>query len=338
MSARYALKGNTCPVILPFPKPVLTVNSYAEQDTTVSAGTHTTTAMSSWRVLTSVRLARLASAPSSQTCAPGSLLQTRSGSSYAKKDQQHNKNNQNKNNGQKAAIALASATALALKVLYDEKGISLQAAAAVAAITGMSSAQISALAGSVSAGSSIASVASSFGGYEFSVAFKLELENYTNDHLSVYQNKYNDGHVSKPPVDIKPGIKEAMSGHKVSNTATGCSGTASWTIGNKRNEKMLVVMYSIPFDQNFHSNYCAVGIFDKRDTTDFFKLMYKETEQNFKRKEFYRDADPAIYYDSNYIVTATMGSNHKPEIQVRLYPKSVDNLANKLCGEGISFK
>merc|ERR1712123_202545 len=166
-----------------------TVNSYAEQDTTVSAGTHTTTAMSSWRVVTSVRLARLASAPSSQTCAPGTLLQTRSGSSYAQKDQQHNKNDQNKNNGQKAAIALASATALALKVLYDEKEISLQAAAAVAAITGMSSAQISALAGSVSAGSSIASVASSFGGYEFSVAFKLELENYTNDHLSVYQNK-----------------------------------------------------------------------------------------------------------------------------------------------------
>merc|ERR1712106_776113 len=100
---------------------------YAEQDITVSAGTRITTAMSSWRVLTSGRLARLASAPSSQTCAPGTLLQTRSGSSYAKKDQQHNKNNQNKNNGQKAAIALASATALALKVLYDEQGISLQA-------------------------------------------------------------------------------------------------------------------------------------------------------------------------------------------------------------------
>jgi len=121
------LRLGHCPGVLPFPEPVLTENSYAEQDITVSAGTHTTTAMSSWRVLTSVRLARLASAPSSQTCAPGTLLQTRSGSSYAKKDQQHNKNDQNKNNGQKAAIALASATALALKVLYDEQGISLQA-------------------------------------------------------------------------------------------------------------------------------------------------------------------------------------------------------------------
>jgi len=209
---------------------------------------------------------------------------------------------------------------------------------AVAAVLGVTSAQVTALAGSVGAGSSIASVASSFGGYEFNVAFKLELENYTNDHLSVYQNKYNDGHVSKPPVDIKPGIKEAMSGHKVSNTATGCSGTASWTIGNKSHEKMLVVMYSIPYSHDFHSNYCAVGIFDKRDTTDFFNLMYYKTEQGFKRKDFYRDADPAIHNDSNYIVTATMGSNHKPEIQVRLYPKSVDNLANKLCGEGISFK
>jgi len=211
-------------------------------------------------------------------------------------------------------------------------------AAAIAAISSMTAGQVSALAGSVGAGSSIASVASSFGGYEFSVAFKLELENYTNEHLSVHQNKYNDGHVSKPPVDIKPGIKEAMSGHKVSNTATGCSGTASWTIGNKRNEKMLVVMYSIPYSHDFHSNYCAVGIFDKGDTTDHFNIMYYKAESGFKRKDFYRDADPAIYNGSDYIVSATMGSNHKPEIQVRLYPKSLENLANRLSGEGISFK
>jgi len=209
----------------------------------------------------------------------------------------------------------------------------------VAAFPSMTSAQVSALAGSIGTGSSIASVASSFGGYEFSVAWKLEVENYTNEHLSVHQNKFNDGHVSKPPVDIKPGIKEAMSGHKVSNAATGCSGTVSWTIGNKRNEKMLVVMYSIPYSQDFHSNYCAVGIFDKEDTIDHFNLMYyRKTETGFKRKEFYRDADPAIYHDSNYIVTATMGSNHKPELQVRLYPRSVKNLANRLTGEEISFK
>eukprot|EP00092_Neocalanus_flemingeri_P008102 GFUD01008742.1.p1 GENE.GFUD01008742.1~~GFUD01008742.1.p1 ORF type:complete len:476 (-),score=79.04 GFUD01008742.1:336-1691(-) len=87
--------------------------------------------MNSWRVLTSVRLVRLASAPVCQTTAPGTLLVTRNGStkaSFAKNnDKQNNKNGQNNNNGQKAAIALASAAALALKVYYDQEGISLQA-------------------------------------------------------------------------------------------------------------------------------------------------------------------------------------------------------------------
>jgi len=89
-----------------------------------------TTAMSSWRVLTSVRLVRLASVPACQTTAPGTILQTRSGSSkasYADNEKQQNKNDKNSNNGQKAAIAVASATALALKVYYDQEGIALKA-------------------------------------------------------------------------------------------------------------------------------------------------------------------------------------------------------------------
>merc|ERR1711892_1094216 len=92
------------------------------QDHFVSATTHMTTAMSSWKVLASARLVRLASAPTCQTSAPGMLLLTRSGStraSFAKNEHHQNKNDRNNKNGQKAAIALASATALALKVYYE---------------------------------------------------------------------------------------------------------------------------------------------------------------------------------------------------------------------------
>ena len=81
------------------------------------------------------------------------------------------------------------------------------------------------------------------------VAFKLELENYSNQHLSVYQNIHNSGHVSKPPVDIKPGVKEGICGHKVGWTATGCTGTAAWTIGDTN--KMLVEMYSVPYSHTY---------------------------------------------------------------------------------------
>jgi len=85
--------------------------------------------MSSWRVLSSVRLARLGSAPTCQTSAPGTFLQTRCRSSKAGQQRQRNDQNQNSN---KAAIALASATAmgaLALKLYNDEEHsrMSLQA-------------------------------------------------------------------------------------------------------------------------------------------------------------------------------------------------------------------
>ena len=59
---------------------------------------------------------------------------------------------------------------------------------------------------------------------------------------------------------------EAMAGHKVSDTATGCVGTVSWKLGDW--DKMLVVMYSVPYSHDFHSNWLAVGIFNIEDTTD----------------------------------------------------------------------
>ena len=78
--------------------------------------------MSSWRVLTSIRLTRLASAPVCQALpATGAIRQARGGSSLAKTEQQQHKNNQNNDNGAKAAVAIASATALALKIFYDEQ-------------------------------------------------------------------------------------------------------------------------------------------------------------------------------------------------------------------------
>jgi len=183
--------------------------------------------------------------------------------------------------------------------------------------------------GAIEAGTSIASVGSSFENYGFNVAFKLELENYSNDHLDIHQNKVLSGHVPDPPVPIKPGMKEAMAGHKTGNTATGCSGTVSWSIREKG--KILVVMYSIPYSQDFHSNWAAVGIFNKGDTTGLFKRMYEDAEHCFKRKEFYRDTDPVIYNgDSDYTVQATMGTTHKAKIQVRLIPKQGDKLADNV--------
>merc|ERR1711872_342057 len=188
-----------------------------------------------------------------------------------------------------------------------------------------------AAAGTIIAGASIAGVASAFSGCEYNVAFKMEVENYTNHHLSVHESKTNGGLTSEPPVDIKPGVKEALTGHKVGHTATGCSGTVSWTIGDS--DKILVVMYDVPYSHDFYSNHCAVGIFDKGDTGGHYKMMRYNEDECFKKKDFYYDVDPVGVEIDDFTVVATMGSSHKPEIEVRLYPNSVDNLANKHAGE-----
>ena len=120
---------------------------------------------------------------------------------------------------------------------------------------------------------------------------------------------------------------EAMAGHKVSDTATGCVGTVSWKLGDW--DKMLVVMYSVPYSHDFHSNWLAVGIFNIEDTTDYYEMMYYKTENGFRRKKFYRNGDPVEYTgDEQFSVQGTMGSQHKPEIRISLAPKSTSNMAS----------
>ena len=64
----------------------------------------------------------------------------------------------------------------------------------------------------------------------------------------------------------------------------------SWDIDKLR--KKLVLMYSIPFDQNLYSNWIGVGIFDLSDSGDKFAQMYYQPEESFKRKAFYTDVTP----------------------------------------------
>ena len=82
-------------------------------------------------------------------------------------------------------------------------------------------AAITATAGAISAGASVASTAAGFGAMDFSVKFKLEIENYTNEYLSVYQHKCHTGLIKEPASGVNPAKKESLSGHKTGDTATG---------------------------------------------------------------------------------------------------------------------
>jgi hypothetical protein len=105
-------------------------------------------------------------------------------------------------------------------------------------------------------------------------------------------------------------------GHKTDGTATGSAGTVSWKLGETG--KMLVVMYSLPFNFDFYSNWLGIGIFKEEDTSEYFNKMYYESEIDFKRKEFYYDTDAVVFDDGTFTVNATMGTTHKSEIHIYL--------------------
>jgi len=194
-------------------------------------------------------------------------------------------------------------------------------------------ATVSAAAGAISAGASLASVSAAFAGLPFAVTFKLEIENYTDQLLIPYQWKPHTGQIHRTYCPVKPGMKESMSGHKTANSATGCVGTISWKIGDTN--KMLVVMYSVPYSHDWHSNWLGVGIFKLADTSNHYNIMYHNKESGFKRQSFYASADPIVHKDANYLVSASMGTTHKAEIQVQLYPQKVEHLANSLKKQNI---
>ena len=107
-----------------------------------------------------------------------------------------------------------------------------------------------------------------------------------------------------------------MAGHKTKDTATGCVGTVSWVLGDTG--KMLVVMYSAPYDHNLYSNWLAVGIFKEGPTDQHYQRMYNEHESHFKRKEFYYNTDKVEYSNGQFKVTGSMGTSHHPSINVPL--------------------
>ena len=167
-------------------------------------------------------------------------------------------------------------------------------------------------------------------------AFRLEVENYSDQRLHKHEYRIQKGKAVReaPPVHIDPGTSEAMAGRSRAG-ALGCYGTVSWIIGDSG--KMIVIMYSCPFNHDFHSNWLSVGIFDEGSTKGFSNKMYYNRENGFKRKEFHNDLSPLFFGTQGlpFVIKATMEDSYKPEIRVQLYPTTVQRLADTLTGKGI---
>ena len=124
------------------------------------------------------------------------------------------------------------------------------------------------------------------------------------------------------------GQREALSGHKVGYCATGACGVVSWNIVGTMNR--LSVMYSCPYNFDFFSNRLGVGIYTCEDEPKqklFNRMYYGKKMPYFQRRKFRNKLTPISLEVSDYQIYATMGSSHKPEIKIWLFPKNTRDLA-----------
>ena len=188
-----------------------------------------------------------------------------------------------------------------------------------------------ALAPALTAGASVTggiSSAVSAAGGEYSVVCGIEIENYTKWPFTSPMSSMEYGYFKKPPVEVMPGMKECWVCHKNAGTASGIFGTASWLINNY---ERLVVMYCCPYNFDFSVNYLAVG-FTNNHNKSLTNDMYYNKETFFKRGEYYYTANPVTYRGKKLTVRGTLGTSHKPEGKISVFPNSYDDLSEVMKG------
>ncbi|XP_069134457.1 tereporin-Ca1-like [Argopecten irradians] len=190
------------------------------------------------------------------------------------------------------------------------------------------------LAAAISAGSSLAgtTICAMTANVDLSVACGIETSNWTK-YVLEKPIAYNDGERIKiPPSEILPGVKEAMLAHKTPICATGTYGTVSWIIKDRR----VVVMWDAPFDFNIHDNWLAVDLTKEHDTNhcqSFYDTMYNKSSTStikFSRNNFAKTIQPVKCSDDEFEVVGSMGTSHKPTVEIVVRPINKEDYAPSL--------
>ncbi|XP_038566057.1 DELTA-sagatoxin-Srs1a-like [Micropterus salmoides] len=150
----------------------------------------------------------------------------------------------------------------------------------------------------------------------------VEIENkcseytFCNPQVFTYSGSYE-----KPlPPTLGPSESCSALFIKTPSTACGAVGVFTYELQNKSTKKCdgkMAVMYSVPYDFNFYSNYYAMGVFDVNTKCDYdlYKEMYYGAGAVFVRREA---KDSLTYKGKDVTITATMSDSYTPVIKVQV--------------------
>lgn len=156
------------------------------------------------------------------------------------------------------------------------------------------------------------------------VACGVEISNSTMYLLEAEGYYSSWGYVNDPPPSVNPGKKEAFVGFKNRSTTTGTTGVAVWKVGNT--DTRLLVMWSIPWNHNHHSNVLALGLKEGKVKlkNKTYREMYYDSEPWFYRKEFFNDKHctpvKITHKSHQFRVQGNMGTTHKTRAIVEFLP------------------
>ncbi|CAH1779987.1 unnamed protein product [Owenia fusiformis] len=162
----------------------------------------------------------------------------------------------------------------------------------------------------------------------FVVTVGIEMENYSKWLLADPRARNHWGQIAVPPTSVKPRTKETMIAHKTGHLATGTSGVASWRFAKGGRAYRIIVMWSVPYNQDHYSNWLGLGIRPEQSTDPAFNDMYYRTDDSwFVKKDFYHNTNTLKFCKFGVCVSGAMGTTHKPRVIVRFIPQSIDDLA-----------
>ena len=200
------------------------------------------------------------------------------------------------------------------------------------------------------AGSSIVQTVSDFQSVKYTVKYKVEIINFTDQLLQLVRSEVHSGSLhTKPAPTIMPGGSASYIAHKTYGTATGAIGAVGYRIGGSNS--VVAISITCPYNFNLGSNTLALGIYQWDDNEVkkmsenhiYYKmkqidktypgkevnkgesLTYVGPYESAKRKNFYKDTIPLLVNDeaSEYLILGHMGASHKPTVKIALFPGSV---------------
>ena len=153
------------------------------------------------------------------------------------------------------------------------------------------------------------------------------IENLTRWNLWNGRAFAENGKIKSGPAWVRAGHKEIWEIHKTEFIASGSSGILAYY--EESSNVTIAIVWDAPFSFDLHSNNLAIGVIDGQVTTEKFEQLFDDLDENRhlnfsqcyqKSQNHLPSTDPCEVLSTHFNVTGTMGTNHHPQLRIKVLP------------------